>query len=301
MKNPLSSIYEQILLTEAEKSKLEHPSNDTVGKLAPKQDFFGEKPKAVEGAGEADVNKPVSGPKYKVDAGSTSKPKADKSSFKGAAPAKSEEAEEGEEMEDTDVTPETEEEKKEVKKESFTMSAFEKLFKKTLTEEVGEMSMETEADDLESDVEDLESDVEEEESDVEETEEEEEGDLVSDLKELQDKLTAILSNLEGAMEENEGEMGDDEEYSDADFDGEFGNEEEEVKEALEKPKALPSAHGKKLMSKKNKVGKVNPKGGKASPGSVKSEPQPKALGDKKASLQKGLEAKSNVKKGEFFK
>ena len=42
MKNPLSSIYEQILLSEAEKSALQNPSNDEVGKVKGGQELFGE-------------------------------------------------------------------------------------------------------------------------------------------------------------------------------------------------------------------------------------------------------------------
>jgi hypothetical protein len=56
------------------------------------------------------------------------------------------------------------------------------------------------------------------------------------------------------------------------------------------------------MNKKNKVGRLTAKGGKANGGSVKNEPKPKALGDKKAALQKGKpEVKSTVKKGDFIK
>lgn len=298
MKNELSSIYEKMLVTEAEKSNLENPTNDTVGKLSSKQDLFGEKPKTVEGATEADVDAPKAGPNYKVDAGSTSKPKTEKSSFKGTAPAKSEHAEEGEEMEDTDVTPESEEEKKEkkeVKEEKF-MSAFENLFKKTLTEEVGDVMEET--DELEMSDE-VSEEPEAEEMETEETDEE--GDLVSDLKDLQDKLSAILAKLEDVAEDEENEN-EEESYTETDFENEFGEEgESEVKEALEKPKALPNAHGKKLQHKNNKVGKLTAKRGKANTGNVESDPELKPLGDKKAALQKGGEAKSTVKKGEFFK
>lgn len=299
MKNPLSSIYEQILLKESEKSNLENPSNDTVGKLAPKQDLFGEKPKPVEGADEADVDKVQAGPTHKVEVGSTVKPSETKGSFKGSAPAKdAKPAVKAEEVKEDEAAPkskeEKEEEKKDVKKESFTMNAFETLFKKTLTEEVGEeLSVADESDELEA-AEDLEDETEE--------HEEEENDLIADLKELQDKLANILSQLEDAVVETEDEAGEDEEYSDEDFEEEFGTEDEsEVKEALEKPKALAPAKGKALMSKKNKVGKVSPKGGKASAGAVKSEPTPKALGDKKAHLQKGQTVHSTVTKGDFIK
>ncbi len=56
------------------------------------------------------------------------------------------------------------------------------------------------------------------------------------------------------------------------------------------------------MSKKNKIGKLHPKGGKAHTGKIKDSPEPKALGDKKNNLQKGKpEVKSTVKKGDFIK
>jgi hypothetical protein len=308
MKNPLSSIYEQILLKESEKSKLESPTNDTVGKLAPKQDIFGEKPKPVEGAAKADVDKVQAGPTHKVDVGSTVKPSEVKGSFKGSAPAKdAKPAVKAEEVSDEEAAPKSEvdkeedKEEKKVKKESFTMNAFETLFKKTLTEEMGEEApMSEEADELEMVSDEAGGEVEEIEGE-DDLDSEEEGDLVADLKELQDKLASILSKLEDAVEEAGEEMGD-EEYSDEDFEEEFGSEEEsEVKEALEKPKALSHAKGKALTSKKNKVGKVAPKGGKANAGSVKNEPKPKALGDKKAHLQKGQTVSSSITKGDFIK
>jgi hypothetical protein len=72
---------------------------------------------------------------------------------------------------------------------------------------------------------------------------------------------------------------------------------------MDKPKPLNASKGKQLMSKKNKVSsKLSAKGGKAHHGSLKNEPNPKALGDKKGSLQKGKPlVKSTVTKGEFIK
>ena len=123
---------------------------------------------------------------------------------------------------------------------------------------------------------------------------------LSDLRDLQDRLSSILSKLEDVQAEEESLEGE-ESYSEEDFDEEF-SEEEPMKESVDKPKALNNSKGKVLMSKKNKVGKVNPKGGKANAGKIKSEPTPKALGDKKAHLQKGKpEVKSSVKKGDFIK
>ena len=300
MKNQLSDIYEQILLNEAEKHNLQNPSSDEVGNLKPKQELFGSKPKAVEGAEKAKLQK---GPAYQETTGTASAPKAEKSSMPNSAPAKETKAEEGEEMEDTEVDPtkdeEEKEEKKEVKKESFTMSAFETLFKKTLTEEIDEVPA---APEMEAD-EELDLDMEDEAT--EEEMEEEEGDLVSDLRELQDKLTAILAKLEDVAEDESQEEGD-EAYTEEEFDDEFsdeeGEEESPMKESIDKPKPLNSSKGKALMSKKNKVGRLSAKGGKAHGGSIKNEPKPKALGDKKAALQKGKpEVKSTVKKGEFIK
>ena len=263
--------------------------------------MFGEKPKPVEGADEADCDKPQAGPTHKVEVGSTVKPSETKGSFKGSAPAKdAKPAVKAEEVKDDEAAPKTDEEKdeekKQVKKESFTMNAFETLFKKTLTEEVGEETAPMAEEEI--------SDMEEVVNDVEETDEldseEEEGDLIADLKELQDKLADILTKLEDAVVDTEDETGEDE-YSEEDFEDEFGEEEAEVKEALEKPKALAHAKGKALTSKKNKVGKVSPKGGKAQAGSVKNEPKPKALGDKIGHLQKGQTVHSTVTKGDFIK
>lgn len=304
MKNPLADLYQQVLLNEAEKHNLQNPSSDEVGNLKPKAELFGSKPKPVEGAEKAKLQK---GPTYKETTGSASAPKASSSSFKGSAPAKETKVEEGEEMEDTEVDPteeedeETEEKKevkKEIKQENFTMSAFETLFKKTLTEEIDEVT----APEMESD-EELNLDTEEGEEGMEEELEEEEADLVSDLRELQDKLAAILSKLEDVAEE-ESEEEESEDYTEEEFDEEFGEEEEgaAMKESMDKPKPLNSSKGKALMSKKNKVGRLSAKGGKANGGSLKHEPKPKALGDKKGVLQKGKpEVKSSVKKGDFIK
>jgi hypothetical protein len=301
MKNPLEDIYNQILLNEAEKHNLQNPSSDEVGNLKSKQDLFGSKPKPVEGAEKAKLQK---GPAYKETTGSASAPKAEKSSMPHSAPAKETKAEEGKEMEDTEVDPtkdeeEKEEKKEETKKESFTMSAFETLFKKTLTEEIDEVP----APEMEAE-EELDLDTEEAGDEEMEEEMEEEGDLVSDLRDLQDKLSAILAKLEDVAEE-ESELEDNESYTEDQFEDEFGEEEEEeapMKESMDKPKALNNSKGKGLMNKKNKVGRLTAKGGKANGGSLKNEPKPKALGDKKAALQKGKpEVKSTVKKGDFIK
>lgn len=309
MKTSLSDIYEQILLNEAEKSSLQNPSQDEIGNLKTKQELFGSKPKAVEGPDKAKVKQ---GPKYEETTGTASKPDTSNSSMPNSAPAKETKPESGKEMKDTDVDPTDEETdkpknkmKQNVKEEGYTMSAFETLFKKTLNEEVEDEATEPETE--EANLEEASEDMGEEDMEAgEEDLEEQESDLISDLRELQDKLSSILSKLEDVQAEEESLEGEEESYSEEDFDDEFGEEEmgdeEPMKESVDKPKALNNSKGKALMSKKNKIGKVNPKGGKANSGKVKSEPAPKALGDKKTSLQKGKsEVKSTVKKGDFIK
>jgi len=308
MKNPLSDLYEQVLLNEAEKHALQNPSQDEIGNLKTKGDLFGSKPKPVEGAEKAKIKE---GPSYKETTGGDSKPKAEKSSMPNSSAAKSPKTEEGKEMKDTEVDPtkskdkdeeDEKKEKKNVKAESFTMNSFENLFKKTLMQEemYPEENQTLEDPTLEGEGNELEAEETEAEEEEEEDLEEEEGDLISDLRELQDKLGSILSKLEDIQSEEEEE--ESEEYSEEDFDTEFEDEEAPVKESVDKPKALNTSKGKTLMAKKNKIGKVNPKGGKAHTGNVKDDPSPKALGDKKTAFQKGKpEVKSTIKKGDFIK
>ena len=312
--NSLSDIYERILLKEAEKFQLQNPSSDEVGSLNAKQELFGDKPKPVEGPEKAKLQQ---GPSYKETTGSAShsaKGSSQKSSFKGSAPAKDPKTEKTN-MKDTEVNPsknkeeeETEKNKKEKKQkheESINVSAFETLFKKTLNEEFDEASPEG-TEEVAAPSDELGLDNSEESSEEDEEGEEEEGDLISDLKGLQDQLASILSKLEGAMEEGEEEGSDS--YTEEDFNEEFSDEDEEeedeeapVKESMDKPKPLAPTKGKTLMNKKNKIGKLSAKGGKAHSGSVKSQPNPTALGDKKGKLQKGSNVKSHVTKGDFFK
>lgn len=312
MKNPLSDIYEQILLSEAEKHALENPSSDEVGKL-PKENIFDSKPKPVEGADKAKVKQ---GPQYQQTTGTSSAPKASGSSGgpKGA-PAKSAEAPKSKEMKDTDVDPSEDDDEGEDKqhkfkkkdnthKESFTMSAFETLFKKTLMNEEMEEEMAPVADgdgeispDTDIDI-DAEPDSDE---DQEEELEEEEGDLISDLRDLQDRLDAILSKLEDIESEEEELEG--QEYTEDEFDNEFEDQSEEapMKESL---KALSPSKGKSLQNKNNKVKGTlsSAKKGKAKPGTLKEQPKPTALGDKKKALQnKSNKVHSSVTKGDFFK
>lgn len=314
MKNALADIYSQMLLNEkTEKSELQNPSNDDVGNLSMNQGIFGKPPKAVEGPEKAKLQQ---GPSYKETTGSAhaKATSSNSGSFKGSAPAKETKTEAPKEMKkDTDVDPSSEKEeteeteetpkkKEKTHNESFGLSSFETLFKKTLQEELEEEPLAPEAD---SSMEIEDELPEEEHEGAEEELEEEEGDLVSDLHELRDRLDSILAKLEDvASEEEELESGEmeDEEYSDDDFDTEFGDEEEPVKESMEKPKVLNSSKGKCLMNKKNKVGRLSAKGGKANSGSLKHEPKPKALGDKKSALQKGTPVvRSSIQKGDFIK
>lgn len=310
-------MYDKVLLSEAEKHALQNPSADEVGKL-PKENIFDSKPKPVEGAEKAKVKQ---GPQYQQTTGTASAPKATGSSGgpKGA-PAKSAEGTKGKEMKDTDVDPTDEEsegedtEKKNKKKEftqkeSFTMSAFETLFKKTLMNEEMEEEMAPVADGAGEISPDTDVDVDSEPSEDEELEdelEEEEGDLISDLRDLQDKLASILDKLEDIESEEEELEG--QEYTEDEFDTEFEDqgegddaEESPMKESL---KALSPSKGKSLQSKNNKVKGTlsSAKKGKAKPGSLKEQPSPTALGDKKKHLQsKSNKVKSNITKGEFFK
>ena len=313
MKNSLSELYSQIILNEAEKHNLQNPGSDEVSNIKTKQDLFGSKPKPVEGPDKAKLQK---GPSYKETTGEkTSAPKSSassKGSMPKAAAGSAPKVDEAEEMEDTDVVPDSEEEsddetpkfkKKQPAEESFTMSAFETLFKKTITEEIGDESgTPVDAGDIgetglegegPNDALDLE--------DEEEGIEEEEGDLVSDLKDLRDKLDGILAKLEDTMADEEDLEG--EEYNEEDFDDEFSpeGEDEAMKESVDGPKPLGDKK-KVLQHKKNKVGKLSAKGGKAHTGNLKSQPSPTALGDKKKHLQsKSNQVKTSIKKGEFIK
>jgi hypothetical protein len=316
MKNSLSDLYEKILLSEAQKNDLTSPSNMIVGDLKSNEEIFGEKPEITKGPEKAKL---AQGPGYKISTSSETAPthgSAPKAKFKGTAPAKEEKYDEDvEEMEDEEVIPESEFDEededespakqiKQIKKENYTMSAFETLFKKTLLEQDEQPALEAPETETELSDEDpdLESEVETDEEPMEEETEEDSEDLIADLKDLQSRLGAILDKLETySAEEEEGEEDEEGSYSEDDFDEEFGDEEEEeapVKESLDKPKLLSPAKGKALMSKKNKVGKVAPKGGKASSGKFKPQSTLKAA----PKLQKSkAEVKSTVKRGDFIK
>ena len=323
--NPLSELYEQVLLNEAEKHALQNPKSAVAGNLKNDQDIFGEVPKTIKDQGPEKA-KLQKGPSYKETTGSTtSAPKASKGSGPKDEPAKSPKMSAGKEMKGTDVDP-TDEEDSDKKEKGYSkedvkpflkkkekqsaneniMSAFETLFKKTLMEEVEEDTTPTAEEELPAE-EEMEESVEGEDEGAEEELEQEEGDLISDLKDLQDKLASILDKLQSIQDEEEGMEASegDEDFSDEDYDSEFGDEDEDgegpMRESLEKPKPLGDKK-KVLQNKQNKVGKLTAKRGKAHGGNLKHEPKPKALGDKKKVLQgKSNQVRSSLKKGDFIK
>ena len=257
-KNPLEEIYSSQVLLNEESSKTSN---------------------VVVPAGHQEIAK--SGKVGLVAGGATEKVKKD--------------VEDPEEMEGTKVL--TGEPKKlndsmEKPTKSFEGS-FEKLFKATINEEMGEMpEMEMEVE-VPTSSEDMVDELEGSKDEV--------SDLVSDLKSVMDHLQNILDKI---SEEGNSEEGEEE--------AEFGNEgeeaseeteteEEAVKEATELKPVGKAGHN--LMSKANKVGSVKPHGGKAHGGDVESDPElkPAKSFDKSLQSTKKFDVKSTVKKGEFFK
>jgi len=166
--------------------------------------------------------------------------------------------------------------------------SFERLFKATINEEMGEtpeMEMEVEIPTSDEDM-------------VDELEgsKDEVSDLVSDLKAVMDHLQGILDKVSGESEsegsEEEAEFGDESSET----------EEEAVGEAVEL-KAVPDSAGKKLMSKGNKVGSLKARGGKVSSGELEIVPdlKPAKSFDKSLQSTKNHEVKSSIQKGDFFK
>lgn len=171
--------------------------------------------------------------------------------------------------------------------------SFEKLFKATINEEMGEMpEMEMEVE-VPTSSEDMVDELEGEKDEV--------SDLVSDLKSVMDHLQNILDKIseEGSSEEGEEEAEFGNEGEEASEETE--TEEEAVKEATELKPVGKAGHN--LMSKANKVGSIKSHGGKAHGGDVESDPELKpAKSFNKALLSpKGKAEVGNVKKGEFFK
>jgi len=323
MKKSISDLYEQILFTESEKNSLQNPSNDEVGKL-PSENIFGSAPDVNKGEGPEKA-KLAKGPSYnRVDTGSTNlSSKQKSSSLPKSSPAQNPKLKKATEMnDDDDVMPEDDEDAEEATpkttfnpykknkphQESFNMSAFEELFKKTINEEMDEETpdMDTDLEGDDADVEEGDENPEENESTEEELENEEE-DLMSDLRSLQDKLNSILDKLESVQnqeEEEEAGEGESEEYDEEDFDGEFGDDEEEMPVKESKQSNLKPVNKSKiatLQNKKNKVGKISPKGGKAKTSDLRVSPNPTAVGDKKKELQKNNKVRSSIDKGDFFK
>lgn len=293
MKNKLSDLYTQILLSEAEKSALQTPSNDTVGSVKNGQELFGEKPKVTDtGKVKGEAPKKLD---HKTTEDEDVNPKTSEKNVAGAAaPTKSAEEAEGGKSKPKGLG------------EEVTMGAFETLFRKTLVIE----EEETETLDFEagSEAPSEEGSVEHEASETEEeevAEDDEEEDLLTDLRKLQTHVTDIITKLEKAVEDESGETTEDAGYSEEDFNEEFGEEAPEGEESEEevKTESLKVLGDKKkaLQSKNNKVGgKVTPKGGKANTGKFHVKPEIKVLGDKKKALQKGGAVKSSIKKGDSF-
>jgi len=299
MKNPLSSIYEQILLNEAEKSNLENPSNDKAGSIKGGQDLFGTKPDPKKVNPEQFKDSKVDAPK-KLDHKTTSPedPEGDeasdvvkKSDVKGqAAPSTSGE-----------VTASKTSKPKGLGEE-VTMGAFETLFRKTLVVEEDETeSMDDAEDELDMNAGTEVPSEEETETSEEETMEEEEGDLLTDLQDLQTRIADIITKLEQAVEDESQDTGD-KGYSDEDFNQEFGEESPEGEETVTEESFKVLGYKKKvLQNKNNKVtSKVTPKGGKANTGKYSKPSELKPLGDKKKALQNRNTVKSSLKKGDSF-
>ena len=293
MKNPLASLYEQVLINEAEKSSLQGTDNK-VGSV-PSENLFGEKPKVtdtgkVKGEAPKKLDHETTSPE---DPEGKEAPGAEvkKGDLKSPVPAKSGEEEAASKSKPKGLG------------EEFTMGAFETLFRKTLvteeeveSEEPLEFEVGTETPSEEGE---LKADEE-----TEEKEEEAESDLLSDLQDLQVRVADIITRLEQAVEE-EGAATEEEGYDEEDFNEEFGEEAPEGEESEEevKTESLKVLGDKKkaLQSKNNKVGgKVTPKGGKASTGKFNVKPEIKVLGDKKKALQSGSAVKSSLKKGDSF-
>jgi hypothetical protein len=166
--------------------------------------------------------------------------------------------------------------------------SFEKLFKATINEEMGEapeIDMEVEIPTSNEDM-------------VDELEgsKDEVSDLVSDLK-------AVMDHLQGILDKVSGESESEDSAEEAEFGDESSETEEEaVGEAVEL-KAVPDSAGKGLMGKSNKVGSLKPKGGKVNSGELEIEPdlKPAKAFDKSFQNTKSHAVKSTVQKGEFFK
>jgi len=262
----LSSLYDQIVLNEAEKSALQG-TNNKVGTV-PSENLFGEKPKVTDTGkvkGEAPKNLDHKTTSPEDPEGDEAKSITSKGSVKSTVPAKSAEETEGAKPKPKGLG------------EDFTMGAFETLFRKTLvTEEEmeGNEPLEFEAG--------TETPSEEgsEESEVEETEEEEaEEDLLTDLQDLQVRIADIITKLEKAVEEESLETSEDKGYSDEDFNEEFGEEGSEEESPVHE-ESVKNKSG--LLGTKNVVGNL-----KKSKGVANSSIKKVKTGFEKLSPEKG--------------
>jgi len=298
MRNPLASLYEQVLINEAEKSGLQSPSNDKVGSVKGGQELFDSKPDPKKVDPESNKDSKVGSAKnldHKLTSPEDPEGEEDKNAdvkkgnLKSSVPAKSSEEIEGSKPKPKGLG------------EEVTMGAFETLFRKTLvTEEEGEdMDMNFEAgEEAPEGSEEHEAS----ETEAEESMEEEESDLLSDLQDLQVRITDIITKLEKAVEDESGEGMEDQSYDEEDFDQEFGEEEAPESEESEEEVKTESVKNKSgLLGTNNKVGgKLKAKKGKANTGKFETKAEIKVLGDKKKTLQKGNVVKSSVK-GDLFK
>jgi hypothetical protein len=167
-----------------------------------------------------------------------------------------------------------------------TESAFEKLFKATISENFGEETPATE-DSTETEVPTTDQDLADE---VTDETHDEVGDLSEELGKVIDKLQAILTKIGGEtpasdVEELAGEAVEAEELGHALHNLKKGTE-------LANPK-----------SKNEVTGAVKTSKGKANDGELTNEPEPKELGgtEELNNPKKKPEPKSSIKVGDFFK
>jgi len=297
MKKNLASLYEQILLSEADKNSLQDTNNKVgTGTIAGgNKTIFTTVPDPKKETPEKNKDSKVDAPKElkhdttdpEEDVTATSK-ESNKPGLK--APGEASDAKVG---------------KPQTLGDSVQLSAFENLFKKILVTEEGDETPEVSSEGGFEAGSEAPEEGELTDETNEENVEEEEGDLLTDLQDLQGRIADIITKLEKAVEDTEVETTEDEGYSDDDFEQEFGGEEEGGEESdethNESLEVLPTSKGATLQKKANKVGgKIKAKGGKANTGKYPKPSELKALGDKKKALQKGTTVSSSVK-GDLFK
>jgi len=272
MNNPLSDMYSEVLLNEAKK----HDKSSLAGKKNLKFDPLPDQDIDVE---------PLAKGRGTDRVAKTSKLKTPAENAKYSASKKKK--------------------GKSLKMENTTNKyegTFEKLFKSTLKEELGddeaaEQEIEDHADEIPTSDEDMGEEL--------GAQEDEAGDLVSDIKSVIDSLNSILDKLAEHEEEEEG--------SDMEAEEEMG-EEEPFEESLATDEAEEEGHAL-VDAKKLEKGLTGPKGkynvggvktttGKAVNGTIKVAPETKELPATDKGLQntKKFNPKtSNIKVGDFFK